>query len=89
MAISSADKAATMADYRVHERDVGSPQVQVALITARINDLTRHFGAHRKDNHSRRGLIGLVNRRRRLLAYLKSRQPMAYRALIKRLNLRK
>ena len=75
--------------YRVHDGDTGSPEVQVALLTQRINELTEHFKTHKKDHHSRRGLLKLVGRRRRLLAYLKSKDIDRYRRTIKRLGLRK
>ena len=69
--------------------DTGSPEVQVALLTARINELAPHFKAHMKDHHSRRGLLKMVNQRKRLLAYLKDREPERYTALIGKLGLRK
>jgi small subunit ribosomal protein S15 len=76
-------------DYRLHETDTGSTDVQVALLTQRINELTDHFKTHVKDHHSRRGLLKLVGQRRRLLDYLKSRDAERYRRLIDRLGLRK
>jgi small subunit ribosomal protein S15 len=76
-------------DYRVHESDTGSTDVQVALLTQRINELTGHFKTHVKDHHSRRGLLKLVGQRRRLLDYLKSRDADRYRQLIERLGIRK
>ena len=78
-----------MQDYRLHVSDTGSTDVQVALLTHRINELTDHFKAHVKDHHSRRGLLKLVGQRRRLLDYLKSRDAERYRQLIDRLGLRK
>jgi small subunit ribosomal protein S15 len=75
--------------YRVHDGDTGSPEVQVALLTGRINELTEHFKIHAKDHHGRRGLLKLVGRRRRLLAYLKRKDLQRYRSLIERLGLRK
>ena len=75
--------------YRVHDTDTGSPEVQVALLTQRINELTEHFKVHKKDHHSRRGLLKLVGRRRRLLEYLKRQDVDRYRRTIKRLGLRK
>ncbi len=75
--------------YRVHDGDTGSPEVQVALLTQRINELTEHFKVHKKDHHGRRGLLKLVGRRRRLLAYLQSKDVDRYRQTIKRLGLRK
>jgi small subunit ribosomal protein S15 len=76
-------------DYRLHESDTGSVEVQVALLTARINELTGHFQKHVKDHHSRMGLLKMVGQRRRLLEYLKKNDLEAYRALIENLNLRK
>jgi small subunit ribosomal protein S15 len=78
-----------MAQYQRAKNDTGSPEVQVALLTARINDLTDHFKAHAKDHHSRRGLLKMVSRRRKLLDYLKRTNVQGYRALIERLGLRK
>lgn len=89
MSIDTAQKAQIMKDYQRSAGDTGSPEVQIALLTARINDLTGHFKAHAKDHHSRRGLLKMVSRRRRLLDYLKSRNTDAYRNLIERLGLRK
>lgn len=89
MAVTTVQKAQTVADYQRAQGDTGSPEVQVALLTARINDLTGHFKANVKDHHSRRGLLKMVSRRRRLLDYLKSRNADAYRTLIERLGLRK
>ncbi|TAK90920.1 MAG: 30S ribosomal protein S15 [Burkholderiaceae bacterium] len=82
-------KSEVMAQYQRAANDTGSPEVQVALLTARINDLTGHFKEHSKDHHSRRGLLRMVSRRRKLLDYLKGTKPDAYRALIERLGLRK
>jgi len=76
-------------DYRTHEGDTGSTDVQVALITQRINELTGHFKTHTKDHHGRRGLLKLVGQRRRLLDYLKRKNADRYRQLIERLGLRK
>ena len=75
--------------YKTHEKDTGSPEVQVALLTERINHLTEHFQAHKKDFHSRRGLLKLVGQRRRLLAYLKKKDLERYRSLIKSLGIRR
>jgi small subunit ribosomal protein S15 len=83
------EKSTTMADYRLHETDTGSPEVQVALLSERINHLTEHLKAHKKDHHSRRGLLMLVGRRRRLLDYLRKNDVERYRALIARLGLRR
>ena len=82
-------KSQVITDYRLHEHDTGSPEVQVALLTHRINELTEHFKVHAKDHHSRRGLLKLVGRRRRLLDYLKSCDVERYRGAIDRLGLRK
>lgn len=82
-------KTDIISKYRVHETDTGSPEVQVALLTHRINELTEHFKIHAKDHHSRRGLLKLVGRRRRLLQYLKRQDVERYRRTIKRLGLRK
>jgi small subunit ribosomal protein S15 len=82
-------KEKIIGDYRVHEQDTGSPEVQVALLTNRITELTEHFKTHTKDHHSRRGLLKLVGRRRRLLDYLKGQDPGRYRTAIERLGLRK
>jgi small subunit ribosomal protein S15 len=76
-------------DYRTHESDTGSPEVQVAILTNRITELTEHFKTHAKDHHSRRGLLKLVGRRRRLLDYLKGKDLERYRKTIERLGLRK
>jgi small subunit ribosomal protein S15 len=76
-------------NYRAHERDTGSAEVQVALLTSRISELTEHFKTHSKDHHSRRGLLKLVGRRRRLLDYLKGQDLERYRTTIERLGLRK
>jgi small subunit ribosomal protein S15 len=83
------DKSATISQYRTHETDTGSPEVQVALLTERINHLTEHLRTHKKDHHSRRGLLMLVGRRRRLLDYVRANDVERYRALIARLGLRK
>ena len=89
MAQLSTKKAETITSYRLHEGDTGSPEVQVALLSKRISELTEHFKAHAKDHHSRRGLLQMVGRRRRLLDYVKRRDTERYRALIERLGLRK
>ncbi len=89
MSINAAQKAQIVTDYQRAKGDTGSPEVQVALITARINYLTGHFKDHKKDHHSRRGLLRLVSRRRKLLDYLKGKNDSGYQALIKRLELRK
>lgn len=89
MAITAAQKAQIVTDYQRAKSDTGSPEVQVALMTARINYLTEHFKSNAKDHHSRRGLLRLVSRRRKLLDYLKSKDDAAYRTLIQRLDIRK
>ena len=89
MSITAAQKAQIVTDYQRIKGDTGSPEVQVALMTARINYLTGHFKEHIKDHHSRRGLLRLVSRRRKLLDYLKGKNEVGYRSLIQRLELRK
>jgi len=89
MSVTTADKAKIVGDYQLAQSDTGSPEVQVALMTARINDLTGHFKSHAKDHHSRRGLLKLVSKRRKLLDYLKRKSADRYRTLIDRLGLRK
>jgi len=89
MSITSAQRSQIVTDYQRAKGDTGSPEVQVALMTARINYLTGHFKEHVKDHHSRRGLLRLVSRRRKLLDCLKSKDDTAYRKLIERLELRK
>jgi len=76
-------------DYRLHEGDTGSPEVQIAILTRRINELTEHLREHKKDHHSRRGLLKMVGQRRRLLNYLKKNDIERYRALLERLGLRR
>ena len=88
MALTVEEKAGIIADARVHEVDTGSPEVQVSILTRRINQLTEHLKIHKHDLHSRRGLMMLVGQRRRLLAYLSKKSPDRYRALIARLGLR-
>ncbi len=82
-------KQGIIEDYRLHGTDTGSPEVQVALLTGRINELTEHFKAHKKDHHSRRGLLKMVGRRRRLLDYMRRQDFDRYRSTIERLGLRK
>ena len=89
MSVEKSSKAAIIADNARGQNDTGSPEVQVALLTARINDLTPHFKAHMKDHHGRRGLLKMVNQRKSLLAYLKDRDAPRYIALIQKLGLRK
>ncbi|MBP3232047.1 30S ribosomal protein S15 [Anaerovibrio sp.] len=82
-------KQEIMQKYAIHEGDVGSPEVQIAVLTARISYLTEHLKDHKKDHHSRRGLLMMVGRRRRFLAYLKKIDIERYRAIVSKLNLRK
>jgi small subunit ribosomal protein S15 len=89
MATSGAQKAQIVKDYQRKQSDTGSPEVQVALLSARITELTEHFKTHVKDHHSRRGLLRMVSQRRKLLDYLKRADVEKYRTLIDRLGLRK
>lgn len=89
MALSSEKKSEIISEYGRGPSDTGSPEVQVALLSARINQLTDHFGEHQKDHHSRRGLLRMVNHRRKLLDYLKNVDHGRYRELIGRLGLRR
>jgi small subunit ribosomal protein S15 len=89
MAVTTVDKARIVSQYQRAKSDTGSPEVQIALLTERINMLTEHFKTHIKDFHSRRGLLKLVSQRRSLLDYLKRSNVEAYRSLIERLGLRK
>jgi small subunit ribosomal protein S15 len=89
MTMAQAEKADIIKDHARGTADTGSPEVQVALLTARINQLTPHFKEHAKDHHGRRGLLKMVNQRKRLLAYLKGKEPDRYTALIGKLGLRK
>ncbi|MFN7834647.1 MAG: 30S ribosomal protein S15 [Burkholderiaceae bacterium] len=89
MSVADIKKSEIVANYQRAEGDTGSPEVQVALLTARINELSEHFKAHKKDHHSRRGLLKMVSRRRKLLDYLKRKHAESYRELIGRLGLRK
>ena len=89
MTLTVEQKAQIVQNYQRGNDDTGSPEVQVALLTQRINELTEHFKIHKKDHHSRRGLLKLVGQRRRLLDYLKSKDVERYRSLIKELGIRK
>ncbi len=89
MPLTTAHKAQIMNDYQRAKGDTGSPEVQVALLTTRVNELTAHFKIHVKDHHSRRGLLRMVSQRRKLLDYLKRKNADSYRSLIERLGLRK
>ena len=89
MSLSSENKSSIIKDYSRGEADTGSPEVQVALLSARITELTDHFSEHKKDHHSRQGLLKMVNKRRKLLDYVKSKDNERYRELISRLGLRR
>ncbi|MBF0143880.1 MAG: 30S ribosomal protein S15 [Magnetococcales bacterium] len=89
MSITPEKKQAVIREFATNEKDTGSPEVQVALLTERINNLTEHLRVNQKDHHSRRGLLKMVGLRRRLLAYLKGQERSRYQRLIQRLNLRK
>ena len=87
MTITMISKKEVIEEYRTHEGDNGSPEVQIAVLTERINNLSTHFKEHKKDHHSRRGLLKMVSRRKRLLGYLQRNQVERYRTLIKQLGL--
>ena len=89
MPLLKENKTSLIEDFRAHERDTGSPEVQIAILSERIRYLTEHFRTHAKDHHSRRGLLKLVGRRRRLLDYLRSRDFERYRRVIERLGIRR
>ena len=89
MALAKNTKEQIVSEYRTHDADTGSPQVQVALLSKRIDDLTEHFKTHKKDNHSRRGLLKMVSQRRSLLDYLKRTDIERYHEVVKRLGLRR
>ncbi len=89
MALPTEEKAEIISQYQTHQTDTGSPEVQVAILTRRIRDLTEHLKEHKHDVHSRRGLLMMVGQRRRLLAYLNRKDPERYRALITSLGLRR
>ncbi len=89
MGLSKEAKSGLIQEYRLHEADTGSPEVQIALLSERIDHLTEHFKMHRKDHASRRGLIMMVSKRRRLLDYLKSNDPGRYKQIVGKLGLRK
>ena len=89
MALASEAKGKVITQFRIHKTDTGSPEVQIAILSRRIVDLTEHFKSHAKDHHSRRGLLQLVARRRRLLDYLRSRSPERYKTLIQSLGIRR
>ena len=87
--MTQAEKQAIIKEFATHEGDTGSPEVQIALLTTRINELTEHLKVHKKDHHSRRGLLKMVGHRRNLLSYLMKNDIERYRDIIKRLNIRK
>lgn len=89
MSITAEEKAQVLKDYATKEGDTGSPEVQIAILTKRISALTEHFKTHKKDNHSRRGLLKLVAQRRKLLDYLKGKEEKRYTDLIQRLGIRR
>ena len=89
MSLSAEQKQGIVKDFRRTQGDTGSPEVQIALLTARIQHLTEHFSVHKQDHHSRRGLLKLVNHRRKLLDYLKRKERERYQSIIERLGLRK
>ncbi len=89
MSITAERKSALIEEYATKPNDTGSPEVQVAILTERIVNLTEHFKTHKKDNHSRRGLLKLVSQRRRLLDYVKAKDEQRYRGLIERLGIRR
>ncbi|HED16141.1 MAG TPA: 30S ribosomal protein S15 [Gammaproteobacteria bacterium] len=89
MSLSAEQKSVVVKEYQREATDTGSPEVQVALLTTRVNHLTDHFGTHKHDHHSRRGLLRMINQRRKLLDYLKKKSAPRYQDLIKRLGLRR
>ena len=89
MAFGPGQKQTIIEEYKLHEKDTGSPEVQIALLTERIESLNNHFKDHKKDHHSRRGLLKMVSRRRRLLDYIRKKDEDRYQTLIKRLGIRK
>ena len=89
MSIDKTQKQTIIGDYKIHDSDTGSPEVQIAILSTRINYLTEHFKTHKKDHHSRRGLLKLVSQRRKLLDYLKQSDKERYERIIQRLEIRK
>ena len=89
MSFSSAEKREVIEKYQIHERDTGSPEVQIALLTERINYLTEHLKVHKKDHHSRRGLLKMVGQRRGFLNYLREKDATRYQVIIEKLGLRR
>ena len=88
MALPKEEKSSLIDEYKLHEKDTGSPEVQIAILSRRIADLTEHLQEHKKDHHSRRGLLKMVGQRRRLLNYLKENDLERYRSIVKKLGLR-
>lgn len=88
MTLPKEEKSSLIDEYKLHEKDTGSPEVQVAILTRRIADLTEHLKEHKKDHHSRRGLLKMVGQRRRMLNYLKENDLERYRSVVKKLGLR-
>ena len=89
MAVTAEEKTKIVSDYKIHEKDTGSPEVQIAILTRRINELTEHLKTHKKDHSSRRGLLKMVGKRNSLLKYLTQQDRMRYQRVINRLGLRK
>jgi small subunit ribosomal protein S15 len=89
MPLAAEKKKELIDQYQIHQQDTGSPEVQIALLNTRINELTEHLNIHKKDHHSRRGLLRLVSRRRKLLDYLKGKDPKRYQSIIERLGMRR
>ena len=89
MALAGEAKSKVISQFRVHTTDTGSPEVQIAILTARINDLTEHFKTHKKDNHSRRGLLKMVSQCRQLLDYVKRKNEQRYQGIIEKLGIRR
>lgn len=87
MSLTKEEKGEIVDKFALHEGDTGSPEVQIALLTSQIQDLSEHLKAHKKDNHSRRGLLKMVGKRRRLIQYLKSNEPKRYETLSKKLKI--
>jgi small subunit ribosomal protein S15 len=87
--LAKTEKDSIIQEYHIHESDTGSPEVQIAILTTRIGQLTEHLKAHKHDNHSRRGLLKMVGQRRRQLAYLSRKDPTRYKSVLQRLGLRK
>jgi small subunit ribosomal protein S15 len=89
MPLEAEKKKGLIDQYQIHQQDTGSPEVQIALLNTRINELTDHLNIHKKDHHSRRGLLRLVSRRRKLLDYLREKDPKRYQTMVERLGMRR